>query len=107
METAALDRVLFDRNGLQWSHGPLAMETGVTFHTPVKAACRLQWSHGPLAMETTDVYVPDADKVLPSMEPWSFSHGNFHLTEPPCRYLSPSMEPWSFSHGNQPVSASI
>ena len=62
---------------------------------------RLQWSHGPLAMETS-LAVADASRHrVPSMEPWPFSHGNGQ--ERVLRLfgeLVPSMEPWPFSHGN-------
>ena len=37
---------------LQWSHGPLAMETPPRRFSQVHNRLLLQWSHGPLAMET-------------------------------------------------------
>ena len=37
---------------LQWSHGPLAMETSLPAPDAAQSAA-LQWSHGPLAMETS------------------------------------------------------
>ena len=37
---------------LQWSHGPLAMETAYDYYYVDSAIDILQWSHGPLAMET-------------------------------------------------------
>ena len=36
----------------------------------------LQWSHGPLAMETPGRFPLPTGRSPPSMEPWPFSHGN-------------------------------
>ena len=41
----------YDVTMLQWSHGILAMESGVGAPYPVPPAS-LQWSHGILAMES-------------------------------------------------------
>ena len=35
----------------------------------------LQWSHGPLAMDTAESRQRIARRAVPSMEPWPFSHG--------------------------------
>ena len=35
----------------------------------------LQWSHGPLAMDTTPPFSDKENTSQPSMEPWPFSHG--------------------------------
>ena len=87
----------------------------------------LQWSHGILAMESCEFPYQNIQHDTASMEPWHFSHG-----EPQCRLLglpphmlqwshgilameSPrrtacapmtagaSMEPWHFSHGEDEI----
>ena len=84
---------------LQWSHGPLAMETLTVTSAPVLLAS-LQWSHGPLAMETHA-----AEMYWYGNKALQWSHGPLAMET--CQQLhhvfcpvQPSMEPWPFSHGN-------
>ena len=84
---------------LQWSHGPLAMET-VNLLCSRHYLNNLQWSHGPLAMETRELSQAVPPAYTPSMEPWPFSHGNGQSVVFPSLSQQPSMEPWPFSHGN-------
>ena len=74
-----------------WIHGSLNDRVGIRF-------C-LQWSHGLSAMDTIVLKNSIPASLIPSMEPWPFSHGYPDLSgrEPPAR--APSMEPWPFSHG--------
>ena len=83
----------------------------------------LQWSHGPSAMDTVQRFRAFFTGVVPSMEPWPFSHGYIRaggrgnslgylqwshgpsamdtlldLINNPT-FDPPSMEPWPFSHG--------
>ena len=54
-----------------FSHGNMAAAGAWLVHF-----VRLQWSHGPLAMETQVRIDYGTPEYGPSMEPWSFSHGN-------------------------------
>ena len=100
METAGGSSGRDGFSHLQWSHGPLAMETFLHCDRAIfwTGPSMEPWpfSHG------NSVAVHDALKnKVPSMEPWPFSHGNDRKIR--CRrlVLHPSMEPWPFSHGNQ------
>ena len=109
---------------LQWSHDLSAMDTGqrIIGHD---YRGDLQWSHGLSAMDTTASSRPPPpssstfngaiasqpwihdDKsgkrrtpLVPSMEPWSFSHGYAEgEVGQVVEAAAPSMEPWPLSHG--------
>ena len=53
-----------------FSHGYLSGDSSCEW-----AAWFLQWSHGPLAMDTIQKAELDKAEPDPSMEPWPFSHG--------------------------------
>ena len=92
---------------LQWSHGPSAMDTCATRrripdgHIAFNGAMALQpWIPGSISS-------PCYSLLLPSMEPWPFSHGYLAGDEPVVQRQRPSMEPWPFSHGYSSRSSSI
>ena len=83
---------------LQWSHGILAMESGIATALSTRLVT-LQWSHGILAMERCRPRESIPLRTLASMEPWHFSHGEFDVLVGRGRCIVASMEPWHFSHG--------
>ena len=70
METSPFSAQLVHHYLLQWSHGPLAMETSPVAFIPAGDVPCLQWSHGPLAMETAFRDIAGNDKEL-----LQWSHG--------------------------------
>ena len=84
---------------LQWSHGPSAMDTS-KHERPHERASRP--FNGAMALQPWIQDKPVAAglaTLVPSMEPWPFSHGYLGLRQQPAKFDTPSMEPWPFSHG--------
>ncbi len=88
-------------------NGAMAFQPWIRARLPAAwvGIATLQWSHGLSAMDTCVGSDDSIIGIVPSMEPWPFSHGYENVGSAVDAAPAPSMEPWPFSHGYSSVAS--